>query len=331
MEARQTWHDATDAQISLHRYYHSDAGMKTLQAKFSTEVDGFATFIAPRTQRWKNVVEMTDSLYQGERNRLMQATPFFISREMCELVMHASKEFQPEPIFPTDFLELCGFMYFERPFDVTDRYQRPLYIAACSWQPILVDNGAHDEARFKTDGELREWLEERHRSGIVDGLALTIYERNDTGIPNTPPIFPVHLTPWYWGMEFEGNEIDLAGKPTGAGWWWRIIQTTLRLMQQRITVRHNSRGPRAQRRAAKRYGIPEQDTVVVRLRREGQTRPSENGGDANYSHRFIVGHHWRNQWYPSQKVHRQIWIDDYVKGPEDKPLVIKPRAYNWSR
>jgi hypothetical protein len=51
----------------------------------------------------------------------------------------------------------------------------------------------------------------------------------------------------------------------------------------------------------------------------------EPESEANYSHRFIVSGHWRNQWYASGQVHRQIWISPYVKGPEDQPLVVRPR------
>jgi hypothetical protein len=73
--------------------------------------------------------------------------------------------------------------------------------------------------------------------------------------------------------------------------------------------------------------------VIVRLRREaGDEPPGEENGEANYSHRFIVSGHWRNQWYPSEKLHRQIWISPYVKGPEDKPLIVRPRrVFQWQR
>jgi len=41
---------------------------------------------------------------------------------------------------------------------------------------------------------------------------------------------------------------------------------------------------------------------------------------------------WHDQWYPSEQIHRQIWISPYVKGPEDKPLIVRPRrVYQWER
>lgn len=47
----------------------------------------------------------------------------------------------------------------------------------------------------------------------------------------------------------------------------------------------------------------------------------EHGTHASPSHRFQVRGHWRNQAYgPGWSLHRRQWIEEYEKGPEDKPL-----------
>jgi hypothetical protein len=147
------------------------------------------------------------------------------------------------------------------------------------------------------------------------------------------PLVTVHVAPWQYGMTFEGNEVDEQGEPTGARDWWQLLQTTFRLMQQRMAHKGYERPHRARRREGARLGFrPDTEVVVVRLRREASETEPEEGGEANYSHRFIVSGHWRNQWYPSEKLHRQIWISPYVKGPEDKPLIVRPRrVYQWTR
>ena len=76
------------------------------------------------------------------------------------------------------------------------------------------------------------------------------------------------------------------------------------------------------------------DLVVVRLRRlstavEDTDTPHGDGPD--YSHQWLVGGHWRNQWLPSRAAHRLQWISPYVKGPADKPLVVKERLTVWER
>jgi hypothetical protein len=69
---------------------------------------------------------------------------------------------------------------------------------------------------------------------------------------------------------------------------------------------------------------------VIRLRRP-KAKP-EGERTVDWSHRWLVRGFWRNQWFPSLGIHRQLWISDYIKGPEDKPLRIKPtRAFELVR
>lgn len=52
-----------------------------------------------------------------------------------------------------------------------------------------------------------------------------------------------------------------------------------------------------------------------------QTAPTRS---IEYTCRWLVRGHWRNQYYPSLKQHKTRWILPYPKGPDDKPLKIKP-------
>lgn len=281
---------------------------------------------------------LIDNLYSGEEARLLSADPYFVSAEMCEVVEAAKETFDPEKLYPTDFLSPTGFVYYEQPFIIPDRYDREINIAAFSWSPII---GMAEEdpdpavVQQRIDQGMSRYDGHGDEEGPLNGVAITIYEANpkdDPWPPNAPPLLPMHLTPWWFGMAFEGNEIDHEGKSTGARWWWSVAQVTLRLMQQQMAHRRRERPERPLRREAARSGFPEREVVVVRLRREKREGQDEPQSEANYSHRFIVSGHWRNQWYPKANLHRQIWISPYVKGPEDAPLVVRPRrAYTWSR
>lgn len=326
---RASWRDALDTQLEMVRWVESTGGQRWMKLKCLLENQEYEQ----RTQA------LITGLYSIVPDQLRSGVPFFVSRDMCRLVEAASETFQPEPIFPTDVLNLCGFLYYERPFQVPDRFDHPVTIKAISWQPMMGDQDIQPDRVLTRDDEFVEWLEERHSKGLVDGLALTIYAQPDpeewsgrAADVMVPPLEPLHVTPWWWGMTFDGNEWTEGGVPTGAAWWWKIVQTTWRLMQQHITVRHPERPWRPQRREAKRMGVPEHDVVVVRLRREkGDGHHDEPMSERHFSHRFIRHEHWRNQWYPSVQKHRQIWIADTIVGPEDAPLIIKPRAYNWTR
>lgn len=64
--------------------------------------------------------------------------------------------------------------------------------------------------------------------------------------------------------------------------------------------------------------------VSLRSMREVQST-SHNGG--SLSVRFIVSGHFRNQWYAGEEVHKRIFIDPYIKGPEGAPLKLVRPVY----
>lgn len=337
-------------QLALWRWTRTQPGMEWLRDGYRTTSKGIDN---------EGSRELLRKLYQSEPSKLWEADPYFVSEEMCDVVAAAYPSFEPEALLPTDILSTHGFLYFATPFDVADRFDQPMTIAAVSWAPMVsaetLANSTPETilATLQQRDYSQHWTKDSREAGQdrdVDGISFTIYSK--TIFPeggqsaaqaeylramNAPRLIPTHFTPWWFGMTFDGNEVDIQGNPTGAGWWWRIAQTTFRLMQQKITVRHNERPGRAARREGLRRGFDldeERSVIVVRLRREKNPQTGEPMGPANYSHRFIVGGHWRNQPYLSEgpDVTRQIWIADYIKGPEDLPLVIRPRhAFTWSR
>lgn len=95
------------------------------------------------------------------------------------------------------------------------------------------------------------------------------------------------------------------------------------------------RPPRAVARREQRAGHKGAPSTVkvVYLRRP--SNPDEGGSAehaGNYSHRWVVNSHWRNQPYgPGNSKRKLILIGPYVKGPEDKPLVVRETVKAWVR
>jgi hypothetical protein len=109
------------------------------------------------------------------------------------------------------------------------------------------------------------------------------------------------------------------------------LLATWTLMQQTLCVMHRTPGDRPERRRCARANLP-QDVLIVRLRRHSLDDPRDGGDESvPWSHRWLVSGHWRNQWLPSRACHRLQWISSYVKGPENKPLVVKDRVTAWVR
>ena len=57
------------------------------------------------------------------------------------------------------------------------------------------------------------------------------------------------------------------------------------------------------------------------LETEKTDQTDDSGKSIEYAHQWIVRGHFRNQFYPSEKTNRLIWIDPYKKGPEGAPLL----------
>jgi hypothetical protein len=74
------------------------------------------------------------------------------------------------------------------------------------------------------------------------------------------------------------------------------------------------------RRQAEQADKHEPIVRVIHLRRKEQNRNAESGGTIDYSCQWLVRPHWRNQYHPSTGERKPVFIDAYIKGPEDKPF-----------
>lgn len=168
----------------------------------------------------------------------------------------------------------------------------------------------------------------RGRSVVGRGQQVMVYPLGRVqGVPCLVPVSrippPYGTIQWVTGSSPFNDDDDLCSK----------LLATWTLMQQALSVSQRIPVDRPERRRCARVGLP-QDVLIVRLRRRSidadeQEEPESSG--VNWSHRWLVGGHWRNQWLPSRAAHRLQWIAGYVKGPAHKPLVVKDRVTAWVR
>jgi hypothetical protein len=258
-------------------------------------------YLVSRATRWEPAARAPTaygdaSRYEAlEQTKLLHADPVFVSAELCDLVELAATAFKPEPLAESDLMTPVGFLLFERPIDVL----------------------RGDRVRVPCSGF--SWAELKARGSAAAPYALNLTFYADFGMGSDP----VAGIEWTFGTD--GSTSDNAPL-------LRLVHTTFRLMQEWRPARRDQRRPdRGSRRAAQRAGLHERDVLVVHLRRT-RLLAEPSGGSANYSHRFLVSGHWRNQWCPSISAHRQTWISPYVKGPADKPLLPKHgRAFVLNR
>lgn len=238
---------------------------------------------------------------------LPKATPFAWSADTCSAVWLASKTVPMDARWSMDLL--------------------PDGLAACWWwfaQPLPI--GMEESSDDRSD------LDTEHLSGILlgrnpSGLWICDCRMSDYGPMCTG------LTAASEGAtlsEIEhGRCIDAA-----TGHTKKHARRSLELIRfvmaagvwlnQRIAVITDGHIERHRRKQlAREYAVDVSNVRVVELRRtESAPRLGCNVDPIEWSCRWIVNGHWRNQYHPSSGKHELKYILPYVKGPEDKPLKI---------
>lgn len=105
----------------------------------------------------------------------------------------------------------------------------------------------------------------------------------------------------------------------------RWIYTAMHLMSEKLAMHVQERADRALRRRFEKEKAPLDTFLRVVTLRRMQVKTVAAGGSVDWQYQWPVIGHWRRQWYPTEQVHKMKWIEDYVKGPPDKPL--KPATH----
>ena len=211
-----------------------------------------------------------------------------ITPEVGEVLGRAVFSWVPEKMDHSDLGEWdLGFAYFTSPLVVNYSEGPPIQIQAVAWSM-------------------------GKESGVVAFI----------GFPRSgDPIsmeygFSLALT----ALDFELPPPDDEGSP------YAICAVLWRFLQQRVAMTAQPARGHVDSKTSARKPI---DTLrIVTLRRPKYKRTGATDGNGReYSHRWWVHGHWANLWHPSIQMNRQHWIEDYIKGPEDKPLVLKDSVY----
>lgn len=172
-----------------------------------------------------------------------------------------------------------------------------------------------------------------------DGVLLSWYLLDDVGRP---------WSQFVWGWPFgdslatmladhvahHPDEQILIGKLKNIETLSRFFLAGCTWLNQRIVTTSYGHIERHRRKQlAREHNAPlPSDVKVIQLRRaESQSHPSNRNGEAvDWSCRWIVGGHWRNQPYKDER--KLIYIMPYVKGPADMPLKVPTHTvYQVSR
>lgn len=322
------WEDALDAQLDLVAKHGSDARTRAYaQGWMESYLRGMKGALNWRPE------DTPDRIAAIAFN----ADAIHVDSDMMTIWEGALDGFEPEPLVMEDLITPAGFLYFPRPFYQQDINGKRVSSRAILWHPIDHILMERDQllAAEKAMGELPEPYSVRmgdmliptkrvNNQLVAPGIILFAFTHtndvDDFSLPHSEMrmtgLMLDHVMPWPYGSKFDKSDPGELGVLSYQALW--------RLMQQTLAVRTLHRPDRPTRKRVARAGWPEREVTVIKLRRtDPEHEKSDEIKDVNWTHRWLVGGHWRMQPYPTLGISRQIWISPYVKGPVDLPL--RPR------
>ena len=229
---------------------------------------------------------------------LRDADLYFVRSDMVSLAVHAAVDDGELPFVepPSD----CGYMLFEGGLcPTTDETREVVRMYGLLWWI-----GDDDHIHYDTLADVmfdRMHVRVRKRAGMDDAR-----DARDLGAGwHDPDSFLSRVLRALWALMAEPSVAEVAQGASAA----RLERVPARVSEQARRVR------------------------VIDVREHNEPERVDGDGSRRYKpydHRFIVSGHWREQACgPNHSERRRRWIAPYVKGPKDKPLVLKDTVRVW--
>lgn len=280
-----------------------------------------------------------------------KAEAYHVSTEMLTLAKWAAHLLPEDVSLERDMVPTAsGFMMFEDALVGQEVWGRTTYTHAILWRPmtskyidynrgdgieIFCFNSFHDTRDEVTQKILRDMkakgIDPMQQIVLLGHLAIDHVVSVGFGETQEPML---HI-PEHYGDGWDAHRRDewTEGRspvPDNEN-WIRTVLAIFMLMNQTVTDTREIDVDRKTFKRARRMNLPGRVTIIHLRRMEGSR--SDHESDVEWQHRWVVRGHWRNQPYGSgeDKHYERIWIAPYIKGPEDKPLVVTDKVYALHR
>lgn len=313
---------ALDHQLDLLRWCQGDIGIRFMDSLFETSLPGVTKYEQNARGSWVAI----STLVAGET--------YVVTNEILPVLDQAATLLPNDAkLHPNDLPTPVGFVWLEEPVVFEDVNGKNVVAQGFMWNQMRM--GLMDEA------DERVLVEDANGVSIIlltcpDDPRDHMHEQwylDVAANPNYKANWPTYM-PMICGIWPLDDEIELTLDGTKdaimslyrwvAGFFFFINETW-------IDARMYAPSRPTQKRATRAKKL-EPEVKIVRLRRAEQRVPKTEGtGTIEWSHRWVVRPHWRHQWYPSQNRHRYRFIPSYIKGPDDKPLIVHDKIFKVDR
>lgn len=307
-------YQAVEYQMHLLNVLESEWGENALRYWWSSEGWMNKTSLKKMEEKGKDTIEIVAKLCGYI---LESGTPFHWTPNCVELVKAAAKKLPDNfTLGAEDLIVKTGFFHFPQPYANIQLNEKTL------------PNKVHSESdtafgwHYFVDEELGPHIN-------VVGWANMKLGDESGGIMDVPEPIPIRM----YSMRLDEVTVrsmadDYANENNNGGAVPARIERNLfeiaamLFAGQELVNVWPQRAPRAARRRAQAANEPPpKDVRVISLRRQhSEAHDASKTSMAEWSCRWAVRGHWRNQFYPSKGTNRTIWIDPYVKGPDNKPF-----------
>lgn len=264
-----------------------------------------------------------------ERATMRDSQLWFVGAPMCDLLVGAAPAMPPLKLTASVLPDEAGFVFFEAPLAGIDAdgTENQVTVGAYLWGRAVWEHP--------------RTLKQRPVIGItVYGPG--IMPKSFTDVRSTVPLMPLGGLVWPFGETcdvqwFDGDARDQSMSEDRR----RLLALWLLSTQPGLASNHLHEVP-VRRSKAKRKRIaagkvqePESPVRVIQLRRQppgDHDAPERAAGARTYRHRWTVSGHWRNQAFgPERSLRRPTYINPYLKGPDDAPLLKSERVKAWTK
>lgn len=301
---------ALDKQIELANFWTSDHGISL----YGGIIRGLSRLRAEKGERnAEDILGQIEDHYIVSMMPIINGDCFYWSRDMINICLAASQSLPDSwSLMKPHIPATSGFFWLDRILDEKP-YNRLL---AIGWTIMRAEGDIAEIYMRQKDGSMPDF----------NSIDLVFFVDN----PEFPKPLPC-FTKIKIGQTLADYKLDMSDYAVSINANpdefinlsnMRLFATMLSFIQQKLLVASRQAASRATRRraiASKREA--EAEVNVIRLRRLiYRAHESAEGLPVEWSCQWIVRGHWRNQWYPSLTKNQPIWINPYLKGPEDKPL-----------
>lgn len=227
---------------------------------------------------------------------LVQADPWWISPDLCEIADVARESMQPHHLHVEDVPAAHGLVFFGRPL-----------------------SGLIDGAAFDSTISALGW------NGWTEGVLVHAWHLTTANVldlnsgTGTRAWLQLGSVLWPWGTRSDDDASDSTMED-----FHRLSCIWALASEKRISTQTPTPVQPRDRRRAARSGWPIRNVVAVDLRRPAASAGSTGHSHVEYSHRWIVRGYWRQQPVgPGGTERRPTYVAPHAKGPGDKPLIVK--------